>query len=149
MKLRVTFAALLVFATQLIAASSDWAAVMSLPPGRAVVVSFSKQTAAGTLAAVSADQIVVKTNKGEVTAARADVKRVWITGHRRGRNVLIGSAIGAGAAIGPGLVFRTYYNNEVGGGGKALAAMLAIGVGIGAALGAAGGGRELIYKAQP
>ena len=118
----------------------------ALPVGQPVQVSYAKQFVAGELVTVAADQMVIKTKMGEVTAARVDVKKVWTPAHRRGRNAAIGAAIGVAAGLAPGMIGRLRFNNEGGGGGKVLAATLAVTGGIGAGLGSLSRGRDLVYK---
>ncbi|MCC6539757.1 MAG: hypothetical protein IT162_19570 [Bryobacterales bacterium] len=137
---------LVLSAAAALGASRDWSAVQSLRAGQPVEVSYARSHAAGELVSVAADQMVIRTKTGEVTAARVDVKRVWTPAHRRGRNAAIGAAIGLGAGLAPGLVFRAYANNEIGGGSKFLAGTLAVTGGIGAGLGALSRGRDLVYK---
>ncbi|MBM3795663.1 MAG: hypothetical protein FJW31_16770 [Acidobacteria bacterium] len=127
-------------------ASLEWNTVRALPAGQPVQVSYAKQLVTGQLVSVAADQMVIRTKTGGVTAARVDVKKVWTPAHRRGRNAAIGAAIGLAAGLAPGMIGRLRFNNEGGGSGKVLAATLAITGGIGAGLGALNRGRDLVYK---
>jgi hypothetical protein len=122
-----------------IAQTDGWERVLALQPGQRVFVSYAKERTEGELARTSPDTIVIKTKTVEVTAARADVKKVAIPARNRGRHALIGAAIGAAASLLPALVLRIRLNNETGDGEQA------------AALAVAGGGgiRRVIRNQQP
>jgi hypothetical protein len=128
-------------------AQQGWDRVTALRPGQAVMVSYRGGFVEGPLVSASTDQVVVKSRDKEVTAARVDVKKLWVPGHKRGRNAAIGAAIGVGAAIGPALLVGTRFNNETGNGGAVGGALVGIGAGAGAGLGALNQGRDLVYKA--
>lgn len=100
-------------------AQDNWERVTALRPGQAVIVSYKGGFAEGPLVQATADQVVVRSGGKEVTAARVDVKRFWVPGHKHTRNAAIGAAIGAAAAIGPAIFFSTWFHNETGNGGAA------------------------------
>lgn len=137
---------LVLVTTTSLAAQNNWDDVTRLKPGSKVMVSYAKGFAEGPLVEATADRVVVKSAGKDVTAARVDVKKLWVPANKRGRNTLIGAAIGVGAALLPALGFRSYLNNETGNGDQAAAATLAIGAGAGAGLGALNRGRTLIYR---
>lgn len=72
-------------------ASQEWAAVRAMPAGRPVEVSYERKHVTGELVSVAADQMVIKTKRGEVTAARVDVKKVWVPAQRRGGGTRAGN----------------------------------------------------------
>lgn len=127
-------------------AQDDWARVESLNPGQRVLVSYAKSFVEGPLVEATADRVVVKKAGQDMTAARVDVKKLWVPAKQRGRNALIGAAIGVGVALGPALFLHRRLDNENGAGSTAAAGVIAIGGGIGAGIGAANRGKTLIYR---
>lgn len=136
--------------TTLAWAAGDWNNVKALMPGTEVRLEASGQNASrGRLASVTNDSVVLTTAKGQETFARQQVARISQkkNGHR-GRNVLIGAAVGAGAGLGIGAAasscshFCVVSPGLVRGGGAALGA--AAGALIGAVI-PTGGWKE-IYK---
>ena len=96
---------------------------------------------------VSDEAIRIRMKKEERTIPRSEVFRVSVrTASRRGRNALIGVAIGAGlgAAAGAGLLYGTGGSDFA---GAIVGATTAIGAGIGAGLGGAFPGYSTVYRA--
>lgn len=133
----------------LVLAQNSWEPVQALRPGQTVWVNYAKKKVTGSLVAVTPDSLVVRlADQKEVTAARTEITRISVPGNKRGRNALIGAAIGVGAALAPAIFWKTYKNNETGGGEQDAAAIIAVGAGIGAGLGALNRGRETVYKSN-
>ncbi|HEV2615484.1 MAG TPA: hypothetical protein VGU63_02615 [Candidatus Acidoferrales bacterium] len=136
---------------------SSWANLNTLQTGEKIeVVETNLKKDTGTFAAVSDDGIRLNESTGEQTIPRANVMRVTLRRNKhRGRNTLIGMAVGAGAgAVLAAATYKTCSSSRsfcidpLGKGGAA---------GIGAALGLAGGAavgvvlpsHPTIYRAAP
>ena len=78
-----------------------WASVMQLAPGTEIRAGLSSgRTAGGAVQSTTADSVVIQSGAGREKLLRAEIKRVQVKGKgRRGRNVLIGLAIGAGGGL--------------------------------------------------
>ncbi len=126
-----------------------WESLKQLQVGQKIeVIEMNLKSLKGTLTAVSEEAISLRTKQGEVSVERANVFRVSDREHtRRGRNALIGAAIGGGVGVGLGVPADAICRNEssdcyltpIWGG---------IGAGIGAGLGAASPGYHTIYRAK-
>src|SRR5687767_5390561 len=79
---------------------ADWNPVAAVSGGTKVRVETATAKQTGTLLSVSDQSIQITTEKGEVSIARADVDRVYVStkGHRV-RNTIIGAAIGVAAGV--------------------------------------------------
>jgi len=128
-------------------AQEGWDRVTALRPGQAVIVSYKGGALEGPLVAATSDQVVVRSGGKEVTAARVDVKKLWVPGGKRARNAALGAAIGVAAAVGPAIFVNRRWNNETGNGAAVSAYVLGTGGAVGAGLGALNRGRDLVYKA--
>jgi hypothetical protein len=114
---------------------ADWKPVSAIAAGTKVRVETAAMKQTGTLVSVSEESIQITTDKGEVSIARADVERVYIStkGHRV-RNTIIGTVIGVAAGVTLYSTLGVLFRNE---GQEGSGAMLAIPIGIGTAVGAA------------
>ena len=81
--------------------TGNWAALNQLAPGAGIRVALSGgRTVRGNLSVVTADSLAIQTAASQETLSRTGVKRVQLKGKsHRGRNTLIGLAIGAGAGL--------------------------------------------------
>jgi hypothetical protein len=82
--------------------AQDWDVVKALAPGTEVRVTTARSVR-GTLQSVADDSLVIQSGRGLETLARQEIVRVSVgkRGHR-GRNALIGLAVGAGAGAAVG-----------------------------------------------
>ncbi len=89
--------------TPMLAAQDSWENLKLLREGQKIqVVDMGLKSWKGRFVGVSEDSITLRTKKGEVTVERSEVFRVTdLKRSRRGRNALIGLAIGSvvGAAV--------------------------------------------------
>ena len=138
--------ALMLLAVVTLPAQDGWDRVAGLKPGQLVLVSHAKGFAEGPLVEVGPDRIVVKAAGKDLTVARVDAKKIWLPANKRGRNAVIGAAIGAGVTFFPAILLGSYFNNEGGNGLKVAIATMAVGTGAGASLGSLNRGRTLIYR---
>jgi hypothetical protein len=85
-------------------ANASWDNLRTLRPGQEIrVVLNDAKSYQGELQSLSDGGITLRQAAGEQTLARQDVLRVSSKGQkRRGRNALIGAAVGAGAGLGIG-----------------------------------------------
>ncbi len=138
----------LVAASALLAAEGSWTDVVALPPNEKIqVVKRDKKSLHGEVVRADADQVTLTVGGQAITVAKADVVRISRAAGRK-RNALIGAAIGLGASAVVGGLLQTYLNNETGNGDQALAASLAVGGGLGAAIGASQIHFQTIYRVQ-
>ena len=127
--------------------AQDWSSVSRLAGGTPVeVIHGNLKRAQGTLAGATADSITLRTDTGDATIPRTDVKRVSVRSASRSKRALIGAAIGsvalgAVAAIGAHTGDIDIRRDLVFGAG-ALA-----GAAGGAGIGAATSGPQTIYRA--
>jgi hypothetical protein len=145
----MTRLAALLFILPAAAQTGNWQAVEALPEGTAVQVQVPAGSTHGQLGVVSETDLTLNLKGGQRMFAREDIRQVSVRkpGHR-GRNALIGLAIGAGAgtalalaaASGGGGLFKAHAIPPVVGGPAALGTM------IGAAL--PSGGWTAVYKAR-
>jgi hypothetical protein len=127
-----------------------WGNLKQLAPGQETKVVLNDATSyQGKLQSVSDDVLVIHTGNGNQTFTRQSVARVSIKrrGHR-GRNALIGAALGAGAGLGVGAAIDHCGSKPApcfGNKGKAIATPLfaLIGAGIGALI--SRGGWQEVY----
>ncbi len=141
------FVALAVFASQMQAASQEWAVVQGLAPGARVQVSLRDgKTVSGSIDHVTVDAVYLQTKKETVTISRDEISRLYVKKKQRSALIILAGA-GAGAAVG-GAVGAKLMENENGyapavAGSVALFAL--VGAGVGAL--ARGSGQSLVYKA--
>jgi hypothetical protein len=81
--------------------TGNWAGLNQLAPGDGIRVALSGgRTVRGNLSGVTADSLAIQTAASQETLPRAEIKRVQSKGEsHRGRNTLIGLAVGAGAGL--------------------------------------------------
>jgi hypothetical protein len=113
----------------------SWDNLKELRPGQKVtVVDMQMKELKGEFVAVTDESISLRVNKSEQTVERAGVLRVSLRDtSKRTRNMLIGAAIGVGAALAITVPLEIQQSNE----GNSLAAVMA---GATAAAGGAGAG---------
>src|SRR5437763_1378357 len=94
----------------------SWEGLNRLKPGDPVkVLDAGGQEHKGKFASVSADAILVDTNKGQVAVERPRVRRVKVRSNsRRVRNVVIGVAIGVAVGATVDQTLGVYLRNEAG-----------------------------------
>ena len=82
-------------------AKDSWDNVKQLKPGQQIrVVLNDAKSYTGQMGSVSDEGLVIRTGGGEQTVARQNILRVSSQGKsHRGRNALIGLAVGAGAGV--------------------------------------------------
>ena len=140
-------ASLLFAATTLLAAEGSRADVMALRPNEKIqVVKRDRKSLRGEVVGVDSGKITLTVGGQGIAVAKADVLRVSRSAGR-GRNALIGAAIGVGASAVVGGPLQQRIHNEPAIGKQALAAFLAFGGGIGAAIGASQTHFQTIYRA--
>ncbi|MGB6975295.1 MAG: hypothetical protein WBD67_11485 [Terracidiphilus sp.] len=120
------------------AQNDDWPVVKQLPHGQKIkVVTADGKSHKGAVESVTDDSILLKNNQ---TFKKQDVRQVLMRkGGHRGRNALIGAAIGAAAGLGIGAALDSGGKGEIvnfGNKGIAIATpgLAAVGLLIGAAL---------------
>jgi hypothetical protein len=143
---RISIFLLILFTVSVSAAwaQKPWDSLKRLQPGQKIeVVDMNLKLLKGTFVNVSDAAIFLRTDASEIAIDRANVLRVSARGDKRGRNALIGLAIGAagGAALGVGIMER-----ESGYGG-AVAGTTALFGAVGAGVGAACRGSRTVYRA--
>ncbi len=128
---------------------NDWGTVKQLRSGEKIeVVDSSMRSLAGKFVSASDDAVVVETKNGQQSIQRAAVVRVSIRdSSRRTRNMLLGSGIAGGIALGIAIPLWKQQSNE-GNNCPACTIAVAAGFGGGAALGALSGTRT-IYRTEP
>lgn len=131
---------------------ADWNNVTALARAAEVRVELSgARSVSGGVLNVTQDSLAVNSASGQETFTREQVLRVSVRGpSRRGRNTLIGLALGAGAGVGVGAGANSCCSGGFGPNLNAAAVGVTTGLGavIGAAIGAAvpsGGWRE-VYR---
>ncbi len=87
--------------------AANWANLNSLAPGSKIRVSLADgRSVRGFLQQVTPDTLSINAAQGQEALARQDVKRVQVKGRsHRGRNTLIGLAIGAAGGLAAGAAF--------------------------------------------
>jgi hypothetical protein len=90
------------------APAQDWSSAKALPVGTEVRISAGSRTVSGQIQSVTDDALTVNSGKGQEMFARQEIARVSVRkrGHR-GRNALIGLAVGAGAGAAIGAATDT------------------------------------------
>jgi hypothetical protein len=131
---------------------TDWGNLKQLTPGQELkVVQTDGKSYEGKFQSVSDGALVIHSGSGEQTFTPEGVKRVSIKRRtHRGRNALIGGAIGAGAGLGIGVAIDRCQPSDFicsGNRGKAIATPLfgLIGAGIGALV-SKGGWQEIYHS---
>ena len=132
------------------APAADWSAVQSLSPGQKIVV----RTKDGDRLSGrfdSANDLLINFTDGrrKISLTRESVKLVQLDrGNSRGKGVLVGALIGAGAGFAVGsILYFPFRDDMVGATVPVSAAMgMAIGAGVGAATGK-GNRNETVYEA--
>ena len=86
--------------------AGDWSSVSGLAPGSEMRIFLSDgRTLRGSLEAATSDSLTINVSKGQEVHQRQDIRRVQLKRQgRRGRNTLVGLAIGAGAGAAVGAV---------------------------------------------
>ncbi len=129
----------------------SWENLRQLSPGQKIeVVDMNLKSLRGAFMSFSDEAISLRTDDGEKSLERANVMRVSASGGKRGRNALIGLAIGAGAGLAVGAAVNAHLRETTGPDILAEAAVPlggAIGAGAGAGIGAAFPGSRTIYRA--
>ena len=131
-------------------ALDDWSAVQALSPGQKIIVR-TKDGDRLTGRFDSASDLLINFSDGrkKISLTRESIRRVQLDrGNSRGRGILMGALIGAGAGFAVGSVLYFPYKSDMAGstvpGCAALG--LAIGAGIGAVTGK-GSRNETVYEA--
>ena len=133
---------------------TDWNSLKQLGPGQEVqIVLNDAKSYTGEFRSVKEEAIVIQLKAGEETFSRQTVHRVSARRRsRRGRNALIGGAIGAGAGLGIGAAIDAQCGPQsivcTGNKGKAIGTPLfgLLGAGIGALIPT--GGWQEIYRSR-
>lgn len=127
-------------------ATPDWAAVQGLSAGARVHVSLtSGKSLHGTIDHVTAAALYLQSRTGMAEVRRDDISRLYLKKNRSWvKPVLIGTAIGAGAA---GIAAPVILEHETGY-GAAVAGTVVLGAAVGAGVGrlVSGPGESLIYR---
>ena len=116
---------------------TDWQLVQAIPEGQSIRVHTEGRKHDGQLASASPSAININLRKGgQVSVPRNEVTHVYTRSEsHRGRNTLIGTAIGVGLGIASYATFGQMLRNEgVDNTGMQIVVSAAIGAGIGAAL---------------
>jgi hypothetical protein len=135
------------------AQKSDWGAVKQLPPGQQIrIVLNDAKSYGGEFQSATDDAISVHMAAGDQTFNRPSIRRISSKGHEhRGRDALIGAAVGAGAGLGIGAAIDRCPANSIvctGNKGKAIGTPLfaLLGAAVGAVL--PSGQWQAIYRSQ-
>ena len=140
-------ATLLLAAATLLGAEGSWADVVALRPNEKIqVVKRDKKSLQGEVVRADAEHVTLTVGGQATSVAKADVVRISRSAGRT-RNALLGAAIGVGASAVVGAFLQKRLYNEGGNGDQALAASLAVGGGLGAAIGASQIHFQTIYRA--
>lgn len=147
---------LLAAAASLAAAAEDsWENVRRLRAGAKIeVIDARMKRYHGEVFSVTEEAISFGTGRGETRIERANVARVSLREHsKRLRNLLIGTAAGAGAGAAAMVIWARRAQPYASGRGEyydiGKYIFLPAGMGAGAAIGAAVPGYETIYRARP
>jgi hypothetical protein len=151
---RLTGSVFLILLLPLLASAQDagnsWDNLNQLRAGQKIeVVDMKMKSVVGKFVSSSDDAITIQKDGDTVSLPRPDVYRVSSReDSKRGRNMLTGLAVGAGAglAIGAALDARVNYESDECCMGMAI--VTPIGAGVGFGLGAASHGYRTIYRAE-
>lgn len=129
---------------------SAWSNLQRLQPGQRIEVVDNKlRTHRGEYAAAGTDDVTLQTANGPLVMSRGSIVRVSLRENsKRLRNTILGAAIGGGAGLAIGALADRRFSNE-GRDHLAKTILTPIGLGAGARIGAASGGFETIYRADP
>ena len=136
--------------TQAQSLEDSWENLRQLRPGQRIeVVDMKLNSRQGAFTGYSEEAISLRTGKDEVTIPRADVLSVKNReSSHRGRNALLGLAIGAASGLVVGAVAGATYHEE-GETGVFVLVFTPIGAGVGAGVGAAmPAGEVTVYRAK-
>jgi hypothetical protein len=116
-------------------AQTGWDRLQSIPPGRTIRVHTAKNRLEGAFVSASSDAVNLKLGDGQqISISQSDVSRVDAkSSSHRGRNTLIGTAIGAGIGIAFYASYGQILRNE---GAKGTEAIMMIPTASGAGIGA-------------
>jgi len=105
--IRRLVALLALLATTLSAQTADWNTVKALTTGTPVRITLGPRTVRGEIIRATDDVLVIASNKGQEMFDRPQVSTVSLRKpSHRGRNTMIGLAVGAGGGLGIGLAAR-------------------------------------------
>jgi hypothetical protein len=126
---------------------TQWKVVQAVPGGEAIqIVLVKKGTVRGNLVSSTETAVTVATKDGQVTTARAEIKRVKVKGDRLKAN-LVGAGAGAAAGMATGAILSGAFNDGSGGvSGSAVASLGAVGAGVGFLVAALRPSYKTIYK---
>ena len=128
------------------AADKTWDSIRAIPEGHAIRVHTDGQKQTGAFIAVDESTVRFKTAAGaEVTVPRSEVTKVYSQSRsHRGRNFLIGTAVG----VAVGAVFYGTFGRMLENEGAEAGGVLFVPIAIGAAVGAAlpTGSMKLVYE---
>jgi len=130
---------------------ASWDNLQQLKAGQRIrIVRTDLSSVTGYFASVGADSLALKTARGEQTLNRADINRITRSGGKRGRNALIGAAVGGGAGAAVGAATGGCHPGEFICLGRGTVAGILAGVGVvaGAVVGVAIPGHTTIYQAK-
>ena len=130
--------------------AQSWDTLRALKPGDHIkVIDSAAATHTGVFSAFSADAISLTTGAGELAIERARVRRVQVrSGSRRGRNAIIGAAIGVALGATVDQTLGAYFRNEAGETSGARAITYVAPIAIFGSLGAAFPAYRTIYRAR-
>jgi hypothetical protein len=130
---------------------ASWENVQQLKAGQKIhIVRADLKSVTGHFVSVSADSLALKTVAGEQTLNRVDINRITRSGGQRGRNALIGAAVGGGAGAAVGAASGGCHPGEFICLSRGTVAGILAGVGVlaGAVVGVAIPGHTTIYRAK-
>ncbi len=130
---------------------ASWENVQQLKAGQKIhIVRAGLKSVTGYFVSVAADSLALKTAAGEQTLNRVDINRITRSGGQRGRNALIGAAVGGGAGAALGAASGGCHPGEFICLSRGTVAGILAGVGVlaGAVVGVAIPGHTTIYRAK-
>jgi len=126
---------------------NSWDNLKQLQPGQKIeVVDMKWKSLKGKFVSFSEESISLQVGNDQVSVERSNVLRVNSGHSKRGRNALIGLAIGAGAGLAVGAVLDSQATGEFKDFGVLLGPPIGAGAGVG--IGAAFAGYQTIYRAS-
>jgi hypothetical protein len=130
--------------------AQSWDALSSLKPGETVkILDSARREQKGSFRTVSADAISIATGTREVAIERTRVRRVQVkSSSRRGRNVLIGVAVGLAVGLVADQTIGAYLRNESGESSGTRALTYIAPIGLFGGIGAAAAGYRTVYRAR-